>query len=924
MPTMGVRVVRGSIAVKLTAVLLVLGGAAAAAVTTAIVVFASLSDSVEETVENVLPRIEASNVVIQLAGDTSNAVANLKAANSDEERAAAYAVFEGSVQNLENDIRALPSSDAGTGLPLVSQLRSQVADMNTALTRTFALNANMIAQTQELQDMSDRLDSELTWQGIQALNALKSEGRQTNETVLQALEDITGREVARLRLLLNTRADLNLVIGAGIALTGAPDPTQAIIAELGASGLENVRQQIASLSEDPHFEGELGAITEAYNRAELVLQRGGNVSTSAIRDLVALRDRADGWLLERIEALRAGLVTLGDEISERNRGAIDALLEIQVRRAVSTKALDIAFKRVVVAALLAGAATDVEALAAVEVELGNLVGAFLEELETGGFSEAMAERLRVVDGIMDPQTGIPAERRAYLEEVSNAEGLVGAAQASTDRIAEFARDVGARSAEDIRSAGAAVVAFAADARERLWMLSGAIALAGLGAFAAAWMFIARPVRRLTKETERLSRGDLSPIDGLDRLGGEIGQMARAVEVFRSGMIEREDMIENERRREAEQRAKDARQEQARCEEERLAAEREAKRLAEEKELKDQARERERQAERAAQKEREARTREQEIVVDELADGMLRLSQGDLTVAIDREFPGAYEAVRQNFNEAVSTLADLIRRLSDSASQVDNSAQDMAATAHDMATRTERTAKALERTSAAILELDATAKSTSKAANEVTSVMQDARVQAETSQNTVTDAVATMSDIEKSSNAISKIVDMIEEIAFQTNLLALNAGVEAARAGDEGRGFGVVASEVRALAQRSSNAASEINGLITATRDHISRGVKQVGDAGEALNGILELIADISSHVSGIAGAAKEQATTISEISASVHGIEEQTQRNSAVFEESLAASEQLRSEAKTLSSLSENFCTKSAQPGPAKRDRTAA
>lgn len=167
----------------------------------------------------------------------------------------------------------------------------------------------------------------------------------------------------------------------------------------------------------------------------------------------------------------------------------------------------------------------------------------------------------------------------------------------------------------------------------------------------------------------------------------------------------------------------------------------------------------------------------------------------------------------------------------------------------------------------------------------------------------------MTEIEKSSDQISQIIGVIDDIAFQTNLLALNAGVEAARAGDAGKGFAVVASEVRALAQRSSAAAKEIKTLISASTQHVGRGVDQVGRAGDALRVIVERVAHIATLVSEIASGAGEQSTGLAEINIGVTQLDQVTQQNAAMVEESTAASQSLHHEATSLADMVAKFST---------------
>ncbi|WP_288431728.1 methyl-accepting chemotaxis protein, partial [uncultured Agrobacterium sp.] len=174
-------------------------------------------------------------------------------------------------------------------------------------------------------------------------------------------------------------------------------------------------------------------------------------------------------------------------------------------------------------------------------------------------------------------------------------------------------------------------------------------------------------------------------------------------------------------------------------------------------------------------------------------------------------------------------------------------------------------------------------------------------------NVVRKAVVAMEQIEKSSSEISNIISVIDEIAFQTNLLALNAGVEAARAGEAGKGFAVVAQEVRELAQRSANAAKDIKALITTSNTQVQQGVELVGETGRALETIVTEVQEINRHVMAIVESAQEQSSGLQQINTAVNQMDQDTQKNAAMVEESTAASHSLAREAASLNQLLGQF-----------------
>ncbi|WP_374469414.1 methyl-accepting chemotaxis protein [Phenylobacterium sp.] len=386
-------------------------------------------------------------------------------------------------------------------------------------------------------------------------------------------------------------------------------------------------------------------------------------------------------------------------------------------------------------------------------------------------------------------------------------------------------------------------------------------------FLATRKLVGAPLNELSRVMARLAGGDHAvDVVGAERRD-EVGEMARAVEVFKTNGLEM-------RRLEAETEAR-----RAEAEEERRRNE-----LA-----------------------REEAAAELSKVVDALAHGLDRLSGGDLTHRVSQSFAADYERLRTDFNGTLAKLQEAMAAVLNNTGAIGAGTHQISQAADDLSKRTEQQAASLEETAAALDEITATVGKTAEAAKHARTVVTAAKDDAEQSGDVVRRAVEAMNAIERSAEQISQIIGVIDEIAFQTNLLALNAGVEAARAGDAGKGFAVVAMEVRALAQRSAEAAKEIKELITTSTQQVNEGVHLVGDAGEALNRISGQVAEINAIVSEIAASAQEQATGLHQVNTAVNQMDQVTQQNAAMVEESTAASHSLAREAEELRKLMEQF-----------------
>ncbi|MFN7101978.1 MAG: methyl-accepting chemotaxis protein [Pseudorhizobium sp.] len=396
---------------------------------------------------------------------------------------------------------------------------------------------------------------------------------------------------------------------------------------------------------------------------------------------------------------------------------------------------------------------------------------------------------------------------------------------------------------------------------------GIVAAAIVGAIWFAITGIAKPIQTITHSMNNLAKGDAETAIPYAGRTDEIGEMAAAVEIFRTNAVER-------RRLEAE-----AGRLRSQTEEERL-------RTAEQDRIR---------AEAMAQ------------ATSGLAGGLKQLADGNLTFQLSQSFAQEFESLRDDFNQAVVRLQETMTSVSGSTSAIAAGSREISQSAEDLSKRTEQQAASLEETAAALDQITTNVANSSKRAEEARTVAIQANQNATQSGQVVANAVNAMGKIEQSSNQISNIIGVIDDIAFQTNLLALNAGVEAARAGEAGKGFAVVAQEVRELAQRSATAAKEIKDLIRNSSVEVANGVQLVSQTGEALKTIETYIVTINQHMDAIATSSREQSVGLNEVNTAVNQMDQVTQQNAAMVEEASAAGATLANEANRLRELIGQF-----------------
>lgn len=285
------------------------------------------------------------------------------------------------------------------------------------------------------------------------------------------------------------------------------------------------------------------------------------------------------------------------------------------------------------------------------------------------------------------------------------------------------------------------------------------------------------------------------------------------------------------------------------------------------------------------------------------DHAQRIAQGDLAGEIVAVGTDETSDLLTALGQMQGQLRSLVASIHASAGGITLASREIAQGNQDLSHRTEQAASDLQSTALSVGELAAMVRASAEAATQADALARQAADAAGQGGQAVASVVVVMDEILSGARRIADIVAVIDSIAFQTNILALNAAVEAAHAGDQGRGFAVVAAEVRTLAQRVVAAAHDIKLLIESSLVSAGNGTQLARHAGSTMEHIVTSVHSVTVTIGEVASAASAQSSGIEEVSAAVARLDDMTQRNAALVEQSAAAAQALEHQAAQLEEL---------------------
>ena len=866
---------------KLTGAISVIAGLTVVSIGIAIYAFQDARNEFRTFNEVQIPQVISAGELATFSTDVTIASSQLINAREEADRLSAFQSLEASVSQLIASAETQGSAaDASPAIAALGEraraFQGSLAELDTLTRENIVLQAEGAERMSALFALHDSLAATLSPLVDDAYYSLIFDGESAAVEAGEVIDNILSQDVQTFRRLLTLRIETSATAAATSGYLMTEDDAIARTFDdrmIAASDrLRLLTQQLTEVDALPPIAAELALLadmpaTARTMRRDPIYYAASPASRRFLSQLIDVEQAIDLALIDAVDDRIFDLTMNGEKAVANSTATITNLVDNQVTRLRDTLQM-ISTLREYTALIVQGALTsDATAIKTLQDRATGIVWDFENKVRAAESEEA-ASQIDALAAFADRETGLIALRGRQLGINDQVAAIVDTVFADTVEMNNLIGDV-------VDARRNAIAADSAVLESRLQQ--NGYLLIGLGAAVLVLTVliglliinrgVAKPLTTLIDTTRALAEGRHDVAIGHAGRRDELGDLSRALAVFRENAIEKERM-------EAEAEGTRAEREEARAARERAKAE-------------------------------DARLIQ--IAVDALGEGLDHLSNGNVSFRIDEPFVESLESLRRNFNASLEKLSDTLASVKENADSIRNSSNEMRAGTDDLSRRTEQQAASLEETAAALDEITSTVKSSTRQAEHASQLVGTAKNSAEVSRTVVVDAISAMGRIEAASGQIAQIITVIDEIAFQTNLLALNAGVEAARAGEAGRGFAVVAQEVRELAGRAGKAAKEIKDLIQKSTSEVGAGVKLVRATGDALMEIEKQVIDINESVRAIATAAREQAVGLQEINTAVNHMDQMTQQNAAMVEETTAATHTLAQEADALRALIGQF-----------------
>jgi len=283
-------------------------------------------------------------------------------------------------------------------------------------------------------------------------------------------------------------------------------------------------------------------------------------------------------------------------------------------------------------------------------------------------------------------------------------------------------------------------------------------------------------------------------------------------------------------------------------------------------------------------------------VVEIRDALASLAKGDLETKIERPYVGSFQMIKNSINDIAKQLGIMMNDISMVADGVSGGANMLSENSATLSMSVQEQMSSIEKLTANITDVGQQSRDNAENSQKASELAKTSRSNAEIGNAEMKQLLDAMEKITQSSDEIAQIIKTIESIAFQTNLLALNASVEAARAGDQGKGFGVVAEEVRSLAARSSEAAKQSEEFIQESLSNVKEGMMRANDTAVSLKKIVTNVIDVDDVIGKIYDASVMQAQAINSINDGLGQISGIVHNDASTSEEVADAADELNAQ----------------------------